>query len=699
MQAASEIKSTKRFLGETFSRLFVFTVLFIFLLGTCITWYQLSSINKVYEDRLRRSIDQYKDELLNDLALGDVNFVMQDLNAMQNELNIDAIHLYYEGKILHSQQNNHFSTVVRFASEFLNTINYMRPVVVPLSSDFGNINAVIEIHYVKSITSWTVLPAILSSIALFLISIFPVGIIFFLLFRRINQSLLTPLRVFTRHLNLAEPLAIAANEYHEQLLEMKELRLASERFADEKIKTASALSLSLIAAQVAHDIKSPVAAILMLSKSCSNLPEKERISFREAGHRIQEIANNLIVQYRGEKSPERDVIKPCLLSAMLLSIISEKNIQYKNLSLQIFADISSNGSLVFVRVNPAQFKRMISNLINNAVEAAQEQGSIKIAVEATQNEVIITIADNGVGMSAEVVENILARTHYSHGKDKGLGLGIPHAIDTVRDYGGHLSISSEINNGTLIVIKLPQCPAPSWISKELSIRPGDCVVILDDDKSIHQAWDTKFKSFLAKGEIQITHFTNPQACKHFLETSVDREKLLLLVDYELIGYDINGLDIIEHCQIERAILVTSHYENEEIIKRCQLLNVQLLPKMLCSDVKVQLTTATDIQIDFMQANAILVDDNKQYTDTVAIMDEKIITFNDASSVIQILHKVQKHMRFYLDYDLGDGLNGRELAEILYHRGYRELYMISGYPISDLAVPYVKGYVDKSQIVQ
>ena len=85
-----------------------------------------------------------------------------------------------------------------------------------------------------------------------------------------------------------------------------------------------------IANQVAHDIRSPLASLLMIIKACTDIPEDERISLREAAISIDDIANNLLNRYQQEddaaiKVEERQAI---LVSARLLQILADKKYQY-----------------------------------------------------------------------------------------------------------------------------------------------------------------------------------------------------------------------------------------------------------------------------------------------------------------------------------------------------------------------------------
>jgi len=135
-----------------------------------------------------------------------------------------------------------------------------------------------------------------------------------------------------------------------------------------------------VASQVAHDIKSPLAALSAVARGLRGLPEDERIMIRSAVRRIEDISNDLASKKPQQQigdNKEDDKYKVYLLSAILESIISEKRTQFRgknNLLIESKLDAASYG--LYAKIKIDAFKRVISNLINNAVEALGDAGII-----------------------------------------------------------------------------------------------------------------------------------------------------------------------------------------------------------------------------------------------------------------------------------------------------------------------------------
>lgn len=106
---------------------------------------------------------------------------------------------------------------------------------------------------------------------------------------------------------------------------------------------------------------------------------------------------------------------------------------------------------------PAELNQVFLNLILNATHAITDQGTITIAGDETEREVILTFRDTGCGMSPEVMKQIFNPffTTKPVGVGTGLGLTIAYKIITA-GHGGTIDVASEIGQGTTFTIRLPK---------------------------------------------------------------------------------------------------------------------------------------------------------------------------------------------------------------------------------------------------
>lgn len=265
------------------------------------------------------------------------------------------------------------------------------------------------------------------------------------------------------------------------LLSRNEWRLEVQRQLEEA-RLRTALDLANLASQVSHDIRSPLAALEAALSSVSDLSRDQERMIGAAASRIREIANDLLSHGRvdgGAASVE--VPSPHSIAQIVEPLVDEKRLEIRSrtgirLELIVRRD-------AFVRVVPSELRRVLSNLINNAVES-MSSGVVNIAVELVDGRVAIRIIDGGRGIVASMLKEIGNRGFSQ--KRGGSGLGVFYARDRVSAWGGQLVMESEVGKGTCVSILLP-CLEP-LLGDSAPGRITRTVVLLDDDEMMHTLW-------------------------------------------------------------------------------------------------------------------------------------------------------------------------------------------------------------------
>ncbi len=490
-------------------------------------------------------------------------------------------------------------------------------------------------------------------------------------------------------------------EIEEELRQAKEIAAETERL---KLENEFNKNLANIAAQVVHDIRSPLTSLTLLVKSCTDIPEKKRIGLREAANSIQDIANNLLNRYKVEDGKsEEDKLeqpKPTLVSARLLQLLSDKRYEYETVACKLDSHIERAAHFAFIEIEPSALKRMISNLINNAMDACDQDQSplINVTLKADDKQVKIVIADNGKGMPESLIEKIQQNISISEGKKAGHGIGLRQVREALARHQGELQIESDVGIGTTVTLVFPRVKNPSWIAEKIQLRDRDTVLVLDDDKSIHTAWDARFESLLTSTpHIQLKHFRQGHEVIEFVNTLSDQDRahLFLLTDYELLNQSVNGLDVIEQTQLDRKILVTSHYGNESIRGQAEKLGVTILPKQLAPEIEIVITevshniTPAENKEAPKAVDLVILDDNELFTDTLVdtvFTGMDVVCFHHPEDFLAAIPQYSKETKILLDYELPDGTSGLELAEKLHRSGHSRLYLLSGHSFKASDLP-------------
>ncbi len=389
---------------------------------------------------------------------------------------------------------------------------------------------------------------------------------------------------------------------HRELMLQKEKALEQEREINSEIleklekarlkieKESKLAALGQVATQVAHDIASPLVALNFTLKDADLLPKENAEIMKGAVARIQAISEGLLKEYRRSQSlggesdePVREVV---MLLPLVEEVLREKRCQYrerpevsfetKNLTYGVFCGVEEN-----------DFKRLLSNIINNAVEATWGSGVVTVSMEVTSERMKLVISDQGRGIPTELLTKV-TESGFTAGKASGSGLGLFHARECASSWNGNLSINSVVGEGTRVELDLPLASAPSWFVSELAVGKETEVVIVDDEKEVHQSWEKRFSH---RPQVRLHHFFEPEGVmKWFLERPASSSAPLFLVDYELPGSQYSGLSLVERLGVgARAVMVSSAAREltncySKVIER---LGVRLLPKAWVHSVPIR----------------------------------------------------------------------------------------------------------------
>jgi signal transduction histidine kinase len=213
-----------------------------------------------------------------------------------------------------------------------------------------------------------------------------------------------------------------------------------------------------LALQVAHDIRSPIAALNVVRDDLATLPPESRTLVTNAVTRIQDIAHQLLSYRRGFDAissiqvtnqgfhPVIDIVQD-ILDEKRVSFRNRRNVHFE------FTRPADQNSLTAC-IDPKELKRVISNVLDNSVEAIAENGLVEVIVSKARAEVVVTVQDNGIGMPESVLRTV-GKRRFSYGKASGSGIGLLHARTSLERWGGRMNITSRKGRGTSVELRLP----------------------------------------------------------------------------------------------------------------------------------------------------------------------------------------------------------------------------------------------------
>ena len=112
-------------------------------------------------------------------------------------------------------------------------------------------------------------------------------------------------------------------------------------------------------------------------------------------------------------------------------------------------------SLPTIECNFGKISQVILNIINNAIDAIEDTGTITLSTKRVDDNISISIKDDGIGMNTDTLEKIFDPFFTTKAVGKGTGLGLSISYGIIQDHNGTLKVNSSVGKGTEFIITLP----------------------------------------------------------------------------------------------------------------------------------------------------------------------------------------------------------------------------------------------------
>lgn len=213
---------------------------------------------------------------------------------------------------------------------------------------------------------------------------------------------------------------------------------------------------------IGHDLRSPLASLqamfdLFIAGDLSIEEFKSlagHVSLRLKGLNLS--IQNLIIWAQSQMGGSNTKKTSIYLEELIREKLSLMQIAAEEKNITIDLDIDMDRA---VTVDKNQIGVVIQNIINNAIKFTPKLGKICISTSGMRDFEVIKIKDNGVGMTNELMnqvnQNYLVESSLGTFGEVGTGLGLSICKEMIQKNDGEISIDSEVNQGTIVSIKLP----------------------------------------------------------------------------------------------------------------------------------------------------------------------------------------------------------------------------------------------------
>ena len=352
--------------------------------------------------------------------------------------------------------------------------------------------------------------------------------------------------------------------------------VTEQRELEDHLRQAQKMeSLGMLAGGIAHDFNNLLAVI----SSCSGLLA-ETIDATSPDHELVDDISDAVVRAAALTRQllafsRKQVSEPVVLDLNLV-VTDTRKLLRRMLGVDVEVESSLEPELRTVRIDRSQLVQVILNLAVNGRDAMRGRGVLKISTRNCGDDVVLSVSDNGSGMTPDVVARACEPffTTKEQGKGTGMGLAVVHGIIDHAD--GRIEIDSTVGIGTTFRITLPavgervEAPRPTGHD---GLRGVETILLVDDDDYVRRATARALRS---RGYTIIEAGNGRAALASLPAHDID----LLLTDIVMPG--MNGRIVAECARTRmpalRVLFMTGYTDDQVVHSGLERGEVELIEK-------------------------------------------------------------------------------------------------------------------------
>ena len=218
------------------------------------------------------------------------------------------------------------------------------------------------------------------------------------------------------------------------------------------------------AAAITHDLKSPLVGTnlileILISEKFGGLSEKQRELISQilaSNKQILTLLHSLLDFYREDQSPQSMTIECIEFGNLVSDCVGDLQVHAQSRNIQLTLNSASDRCAVFI--DPLAIRRVVQNLLDNAIKFTADGGEVKISLAAEKEYLKLTVEDFGAGIEQDVLSKLFQPfTQGASGRRYALGsgLGLYLCRQIVEAHRGSVSCESVLGKGSKFMVLLP----------------------------------------------------------------------------------------------------------------------------------------------------------------------------------------------------------------------------------------------------
>ncbi|AKG52761.1 sensory box sensor histidine kinase-response regulator [Dehalogenimonas sp. WBC-2] len=327
--------------------------------------------------------------------------------------------------------------------------------------------------------------------------------------------------------------------------ERKKEETDNQQLRDKAEMTSRLAAVGEMASGIAHEINNPLTGVVGFSElllEIQDLPDEVKEGIRiinDGSQRVKDIVGRMLTFAR-QSRPQKNATN---ITELIDNTLELRRYVLSTSNIEVVKDYSPD--LPWVVADAGQLQQVFLNLIVNAefaMKKAHDRGKLTIKTEKLENRICISVADDGPGMSAEVMSKIFLPFFTTKGPGEGTGLGLALSFGIVQEHGGILRVDSVLGQGATFVIDLPlnsaevQSESESPVSQPFLEYKDVSVLVIDDESHVRSL----IRAILSKHGYAVEECDLPEKALEKLKTN---KYTIVFMDIRMPG--MSGMELYE----------------------------------------------------------------------------------------------------------------------------------------------------------
>lgn len=219
---------------------------------------------------------------------------------------------------------------------------------------------------------------------------------------------------------------------------------------------------------ITHELKTPIATVSVAIEALKNFnamndvkrsSEYLDISSNEL-NRLNMLVDKVLKLSMFDNKALEIKKEPLMLNAIVKEVVQSMQLQFEKHHAVVETNL--DGSRFIINGDRMHITSVVYNLLDNALKYSKESPVINIGLQSTASETVLSVADNGIGISPEYKDKIFDKffrvPHGNQHNTKGYGLGLSYVAQVVKEHQGRIEVQSDIGKGSAFTVHFPTTP-------------------------------------------------------------------------------------------------------------------------------------------------------------------------------------------------------------------------------------------------